>query len=321
MKRFKNILVIHDNAIGGEDALGQAVALARDNAARLTIAAVLREEQPETLITDEIEKRLTRLVTGLRQTGLDNVGSVILTGIPFLEITRRVIRESHDLVITSAEAGKILRNVFFGSTAAHLMRKCPCPVWVVKPAQPVPYRRILAAVDTRPAETDDHLNVKIMDLATSLASRDHAILHIVHAWDVEGSDSDTVRSEISPHQRQVLVTQHKRNHHAALKDLLTRYPMLDIDHRLHLPRDLPERAISNLARREKIDLIVMGTVVRTGIPGFFIGNAAESVLSSVKCSMLTVKPDGFESPVLLPQPNADDEEILVPARDPVRQIA
>jgi nucleotide-binding universal stress UspA family protein len=321
MKRFKNILVIHDNAIGGEDALGQAVALARENAARLTIAAVLREEQPETLIADETRKRLTRLVTSLRQDGLDDVGSAILTGIPFLEITRRVIREGHDLVITSAEAGKVLRDVFFGSTATHLMRKCPCPVWVVKPAQPVPHRQILAAVDTKPSDTDDHLNVKIMDLATSLASHDHATLHIVHAWDVEGGDADTVRSEISPHQRQVLVRQHKRSHHAALKDLLARYPMTDIDYQVHLPRDLPERAICNLVKREKIDLIVMGTVVRTGIPGFFIGNAAESVLGSVKCSMLTVKPDGFKFPVLLPHTVAGGAEGPESARDPMRQSA
>lgn len=321
MKRFKNILVVHDNAIGGEDALEQAAALARENLARLTIAAVLREEQPEMLIADETRKRLTRLATGLRQAGLDDVGTAILTGIPFLEITRRVIREGHDLVITSAEAGKVLRDVFFGSTATHLMRKCPCPVWVVKPAQPVPYRQILAAVDTKPADTDDHLNVKIMDLATSLASRDHAVLHIVHAWDVEGSDSDTVKSEISPHQRQVLVRQHKRSHHAALKNLLARYPMSGIDHQVHLPRDLPERAIANLAKREKIDLIVMGTVVRTGIPGFFIGNAAESVLGAVKCSMLTVKPDGFKSPVLLPHGDAGGAEEPGSARDAVRQIA
>ena len=41
----------------------------------------------------------------------------------------------------------------------------------------------------------------------------------------------------------------------------------------------------------------MGTVGRTGIPGFFIGNTAEGILTQVNCSVLTVKPVGFESPV------------------------
>ncbi len=41
----------------------------------------------------------------------------------------------------------------------------------------------------------------------------------------------------------------------------------------------------------------MGTVCRTGIPGLIIGNTAERVLDSVKCSVLTVKPAGFVSPI------------------------
>ncbi|MDJ0891306.1 MAG: universal stress protein, partial [Gammaproteobacteria bacterium] len=41
------------------------------------------------------------------------------------------------------------------------------------------------------------------------------------------------------------------------------------------------------------------TVGRTGIPGFFIGNTAENLLSQVECSVLTVKPSGFVTPVEL----------------------
>jgi len=68
----------------------------------------------------------------------------------------------------------------------------------------------------------------------------------------------------------------------------------------HLPRsESPARAIVKLARSKKIDLLVMGTVCRTGVAGFFIGNTAEKVLSEVNCSVLTVKPQGFVTPVTL----------------------
>ena len=43
----------------------------------------------------------------------------------------------------------------------------------------------------------------------------------------------------------------------------------------------------------------MGTVVRTGIDGLFIGSTAAKVLRQVDCSVLTVKPDGFKTPVKL----------------------
>jgi len=57
--------------------------------------------------------------------------------------------------------------------------------------------------------------------------------------------------------------------------------------------------VIDLAAEHGIDLIVMGTVCRTGVAGFFIGNTAENVLQQVDCSVLTVKPEGFVSPVNL----------------------
>jgi len=301
MKRFKNVLVVYDDEIGGDDALGQAAALARENAARLTVITVLRDNQYSPNIADETEKRLQRLALGVHQAGVSDVSTAVLIGTPFIEVIRQVISAKHDLVITGAQAGSVLKDVFFGSTAIHLMRKCPCPVWVVKPGQSVPYTNILVAVDPQSAASEDLFNIKIMDLASSLASHDHAVLHIVHAWEVDGKDLDTIRSETTSQQREAILERHRGKHGVALNDLLSRYPMSDIDCRVHLPRDRPERAISRLAEQEQIDLIVMGTVARTGIPGFFIGNAAESVLSSVKCGMLTVKPNGFETPVSLPE--------------------
>ena len=46
-----------------------------------------------------------------------------------------------------------------------------------------------------------------------------------------------------------------------------------------------------------IDLIVMGTVGRVGIPGLIIGNTTESILEQTKCSVLAIKPEGFKTPV------------------------
>ncbi|MGE3600210.1 MAG: universal stress protein, partial [Dehalococcoidia bacterium] len=50
---------------------------------------------------------------------------------------------------------------------------------------------------------------------------------------------------------------------------------------------------------EGIDLVVMGTVARAGIAGMLLGNTAERILRKLPCSVLTVKPDGFTSPVRL----------------------
>lgn len=55
--------------------------------------------------------------------------------------------------------------------------------------------------------------------------------------------------------------------------------------------------IPALVEEKKVDLLVMGTIARSGTPGVFIGNTAERMLRSVDCSVLTLKPDGFVSPI------------------------
>ena len=60
--------------------------------------------------------------------------------------------------------------------------------------------------------------------------------------------------------------------------------------------------IPEMVAKKGVDLIVMGTVCRTGLAGFFVGNTAEDILQQVDCSVLALKPEGFVSPVELGNP-------------------
>lgn len=50
-------------------------------------------------------------------------------------------------------------------------------------------------------------------------------------------------------------------------------------------------------KSKRIDLVVMGTVGRRGIKGFFMGNTAEKVLNNINCSVLAIKPKGWKTSV------------------------
>ena len=67
--------------------------------------------------------------------------------------------------------------------------------------------------------------------------------------------------------------------------------------RHHLPKGPADKAIVRLAKEMRVDVVVMGTIARTGIAGFIIGNTAETILDQLTCSVLAVKPPGFVSPV------------------------
>ena len=108
-------------------------------------------------------------------------------GIAFIEVIREVLREQHDLVILAADSKKGLISRLFGSISTHLMRKCPCPVWVVKPGSGKSYRRILAAVDifSDPFdEAEESINSLILQLSSSLAQMDNSDLHVIQVWNI-----------------------------------------------------------------------------------------------------------------------------------------
>jgi nucleotide-binding universal stress UspA family protein len=302
MKRFKNILVVFNNIVGDDDTLAQAISLAKTNGARLTVIEVVEDLSLPADFIVEKEKHLHRLTDSIQQDHL-TVESVVLTGTPPVEIIRQVLRKNHDLVMVPAEEEVKYTTLFFGRTSLRLMRECPCAVWVTKPRLQNDYKRIMAAVGPNSDDFhEDELNTNIIDLATSLARMNNSELHIAHAWEVAGIDADSLHSEISKDMRDQIFNKHKLAHQEPLERFLERYDLQDIHHQLHLLYGDPAFMLPQLADTIEIDLIVMGTICRTGLPGFFIGNIAEGILHQVKCSVLTVKPEKFVSPVTL-EPN------------------
>jgi nucleotide-binding universal stress UspA family protein len=258
---------------------------------------------PDVLIRESVLEaerlRLEQWADVVRQSDL-SVETKILSGVPFLEIIREVLRQEHDLVMTTAKGRSSLRERFFGSTTMHLMRKCPCPVWVVKRSQTEWQTRILAAVDPNPQDQERHaLSVKIMDLATSLARQKQAELIVVHAWAFTVERSLRTGHLSISNEVDRWVSDARRQHRQWLVDLIRPYGLDELEHEVYLLKGEPGRLIPEVAGAKDTQLIVMGTVSRTGVSGLLISPTAERILGQVDCAVLAVKPDGFETPVQL----------------------
>ena len=68
---------------------------------------------------------------------------------------------------------------------------------------------------------------------------------------------------------------------------------------IHLREGMSEAVVKQAITELNVDVLVMGSVARSGIPGLLIGNKAEKLLTTINCTVLTIKPDGFVSPVPL----------------------
>jgi universal stress protein E len=310
MKRFKNILVCCDVDSQQQTALNRAVQLAKHNAARLTVVDVVEElpvllsilskraKQLEENVVHGKSRALKKLVEPIRRQKID-VSSEILCGRSFSEIIREVLRNGHDLVMKNVTADFESSRSNFGPGDMRLLRACPCPVWLVRPTERGLFERILAAVDPGDAADRVHqiLNEQIMELASSLAQSEGGELFVAHAWMPYGEG--LLRSYCGPRVVAEYVKETEIRSRALLDQFLEKYGKGINREAVFFVRGHPGDIIPRIARSKAADLLVMGTVARSGISGFLIGNTAEQILNQVSCSVLAFKPEGFVSPVTL----------------------
>lgn len=324
MKSFQKILYIAEPGENCEYGLERAVRVAENNQAELTVVAVTEHIPIESgmpdggivsgnLLASAVEAHRVRLESLIKPYhDRLTIRTKVLIGSAFLEIIREVLRYKHDLVMKPPEPQVWLARLF-GSDDMHLLRKCPCPVWLIKPHGAKAYRRILAALDvdyTCPEaelETRQLLNKQIFEYACSLALSDFAELHIVHAWHAPCESAMHGAFMHTPEEKINAYVEHIRQRH---EENLTEFlheatKQLDQDAldfikpKTHLVKGRPSAEIPALANKIDADLIIMGTVARTHIPGFIMGNTAEAILNQIDCSVLAIKPPGFITPIRL----------------------
>jgi len=325
MKRFKNILCIMEHGDASQPALERAVVLAENNQASLTVVDVIPRvtagvgmpdggpvsRDLQAALVSEHEAWIVSLIKPYHQR-LD-IQHKLLLGTSFIEVIREVLRNGRDLVIKCPESPDWLDRLF-GGDDMHLLRKCPCPVWLVKPEKKASYQRILTAVDVDdnypPEElnTRQALNRQIVEMAGTLAMSEFAELHVVHVWEAIGESAMRHGAFISqPEDKVNAYVEQVRQHHARLLDTLMHEmgaklgsdAMNYVKPELHLLKGAARKEIPALAKQLDVDCIVMGTVARTGIRGFIMGNTAETILKQIDCSVLAIKPPGFVTPVAL----------------------
>lgn len=323
MQRFKDILCVATPGSIDHVALERAVALADNNRARLTVVEVVNEIPRNTKLiahAQSLDELQAKIVAGHRQ-GLEKLvapwrGNIeiqtkVLIGIPFLEIIREVIHSGHDLVVKIADSGGLLDRVF-GSNDMHLLRECPCPVWLIKPQSSKVFQKIVATVDVGDYYQPEGLNIRhllnlqILEMASLLALSEVAELHVVYVWEafdvinpIRKAIIDTSEDIVFAHLEEE-EQRYKQNLNKLMDELNGKLGWNAIEYtkpQIHLLKGYPHKEIPVLAKEIRADLVVMGTVARTGISGFFMGNTAETILNQLNCSVLAVKPHGFVTPV------------------------
>ncbi len=312
MKSFNNILYvpsdIDDSMRWG---LPLALRLASGKSSTLTVL-YLYPEFPEkhkplqsrflAFVEDELQRSIT---TALQMQGI-SAGEVNyrvvfreLSGTPpAISVIRMVLQERYDLVIKDAEPVEGGRG--FKGTDMTLLRKCPSPVWLARKASDavLPFRLSVAIDPESRDQGEQELSLRILRTAGALADKLQGDLSVVSCWEYEFERLLRYKAwvNISTEELNRNVEDIRRELFIELQRLV-KASGIPVGYRIHHMRGRPEDLIPAFTQQERTDLLIMGSVARTGIPGFLIGNTAENIFEKTSCSLLALKPEGFVSPV------------------------
>lgn len=282
--------------------------LAQKTGARLTLLSamnliaeeldMLAEEHRLTLrrtIETNAAQVLADLVCLAEESGVQ-VDSVFVHGKGWREIIRQVLRGGHDLVLIGTRNSSGVRRMLLGNTALKLFRRCPCPVWVMRPELDDKPPNILVVSDLKP------VSEIALRLGSCLGHALGAAVHLLHVieYPLYHLAIAELPDEVGPEyerQRRVHAEQVIREH-LQRSDTASLAPPVQV-HIIDSPEDRADEAILGFLDKHAIDLLVIGSIGRGGAAGILIGNTAERLLPEVPCSLLAVKPPGFVCPVSL----------------------
>jgi nucleotide-binding universal stress UspA family protein len=299
---FRNVLVFTNGRPEGERALQVGAEVARKSGGNLhvlfaaeppVVVPELEQDLGSALQSGQLEE-LERLRERARELGVEAQVEARI-GRPFVEIVRACLAHDCDLVVKAARGRERMGWPLLGSTALHLVRKAPVPVWLVgEHGEPVP-RRVMALLSSDLGSDErQELDRRVLDVAHSVCAAVGGELGVGAAWDAPGEG--LLHRRMPAERLQAYVEGSRRQAEEALGRALEPWSRSINPARVHLVRGVPYVELVALAA-ERADLVVIGTTPPRAGAAFLIREEAEEVINRLDTSIVAVKPAGFESPV------------------------
>lgn len=311
MLKYKNILVFIDPTQERQPALARAIEIAeKQTGSTITLFLCCYDLSYEmtSLSSSDERKAMQRIVIKENQAWLDaitvpyqqpgiNIKSCIIWhNRPFQAAIMEVLKNNHDLVIKATHPHSKLSAILFTPTDWNLLRKCPVPLLLVKHNKWPTNGNILCAIDCKSQQDDEHhaLNQQIIDEAKVMASIIKANIHMVNAYPSPPMNIMLELPEFDPINYEDGL---KKLHQQTLLEYAQTNNMTE--KQIHLEQGLPEDVISDVAKEIEAELVILGTVGRSGLSATLLGHTAEQVIDQLDCDLLALKPEGFVSPITL----------------------
>jgi nucleotide-binding universal stress UspA family protein len=207
---------------------------------------------------------------------------------PVAAILRLVRERSAELLVLGTH-GTSSPDRGVGALATACVRKASSSVLLVRESQVGPFRSVIACVDFSDTSR------KALEQAARMAVRDGAALHVLHVFDAPWhrlhyrAPTPQASADYQKQYRDALRRRLQAFAESVAPEtapLTARYELFDYNGYA--------AGISEFVKQVDGDLVVLGTRGRTNLRDILLGSTAERVIRDTPCSVLAVKPEGFE---------------------------
>jgi universal stress protein E len=196
-----------------------------------------------------------------------------------------------DLIVTDCHAGPQIGSSLLQLTDWELARLSPVPILIVKRQRLYRRPQVLAAVDPTHAYAKPlELDARILDCSVGIAKALHGTLHAVHAYVPTpfAAEPSAVAAAGAAMTCDSVAAADAR---AKFNRILQGTPIPS--ERRHLQAGHPADTIKRVVTQTGVDIVVMGSMSRSGLRRLLIGNTADKLLYRLPCDLLLVKPSGI----------------------------
>ena len=284
---MKRIMLATDFSERSDRALRRATLLARQSGASVLILNVIDDDQPSRVINSErkVAAALLRDLQGSMRS-VDDVSCETRIEIadPFVGIAQVAEEERPDLLILGPHRRQTLRDVFVGTTAERTIRSVHCPVLMVNAPPMGSYRHVLIATDLSEAGTEMAKSCVGMGITST------ALTSFVHVYQAPG-ERLAMSHAVPMDDRDAYLEEIRKEAEGLLEEFAETLGCSSSRRYVRRGLHTPAVEISTLAKEEAADLIVVGTLGRSGLAKFFLGSVAEAVLRAADRDVLAIPPN------------------------------
>lgn len=264
---LNKILVVIDPTREDQPAFERGLDSARLTGARLHLYVCLDGEADEMTRNTEAEKfagLLDSYIDRCEADGVEAIAEIDWAGSDgwSKQVVICAARASASMIFKNSFSHADVQREMRSTSDWTLMRLAPCPVLMVKNYSDWQHRRVLAAIYH---QSTDEAHIKLNSQIISFTQG---------FTDAYGSDAHFVNA-------------FQDKNHRPEPDQLAQICGAPVEH-VHVVENTPAAAISELSEQLGVDLIIIGTVGRTGIKARMVGNTSERILDHTRADVLVL---------------------------------